>query len=51
MFEFKQDLPVQLDAFPVGVFYSHDVSLREHKDKITLKPFNTDLKLTLNYKL
>ena len=36
VFEFKQDLPVQLDAFPVGVFYSHDVSLREHKEKITL---------------
>lgn len=33
MFEFKQDLPVQLDAFPVGVFNGHDVSLEEHKEQ------------------
>lgn len=32
MFQFKQDLPVQLDAFPVGVFNGRDVSLEEHEE-------------------
>lgn len=31
MFEFEQDLPVELHALPVGVFNGHDVSLKEHK--------------------
>ena len=46
MFEFKQDLPVQLDAFPVSVFYGHDVSLKEPKEKIRFKP-STSIKNTI----
>ena len=43
MLQLKQDLPVQLDAFPVGVFDGNDVPLEGRKEKDQLKTQSPDL--------
>jgi len=48
--EFKQDLSVQLDAFLVGVFNGHDVSLRNTREIKTSWSWSWSSAMNPNYR-